>query len=73
MAECGHDFDVRAVAYDRKAFRARLEPECHRLGLSLPFVEHLQGDTKCGNPNPVAAQRPGSTIVLARSVFGLSS
>ena len=32
LAEYAHDFDVQCVAYDRYAFKARLEPECHRLG-----------------------------------------
>ncbi|AHE55529.1 terminase large subunit [Sphingomonas sanxanigenens] len=50
LAEDAHDFDIRMVAYDRYAFR-RLEDECHKLGLSLPFVEHPQGGTKKGKPS----------------------
>jgi phage terminase large subunit-like protein len=56
LAEYAHDFDIQALAYDRYAFRARLEPECHQLGLSLPFVEHPQGGTKRGRPMEGAAR-----------------
>jgi phage terminase large subunit-like protein len=50
LAEYAQDFDVRAVAYDRYAFRSKFEPECQALGLALPFVEHPQGGTKKGKP-----------------------
>ncbi len=48
LAEYAHDFDVRCVAYDRYAFRSKLEPECEKLGLTIEFVEHPQGGVKKG-------------------------
>lgn len=50
VAEYTHGYDVRAVAYDRYAFKTAFEPECTRLGISAPFVEHPQGGTKKGKP-----------------------
>lgn len=50
LAEDAHNFDLRAVAYDRYAFKRGFEPECEKLGLALPFVEHPQGGTKKGKP-----------------------
>jgi phage terminase large subunit-like protein len=49
LADDSRDFEIGAVAYDRYAFR-RFEEECHKLGLSLEFVEHPQGGTKKGKP-----------------------
>ena len=77
VAEYFVDFDVRLVAYDRYAFRARFEPECQELGLSLNFAEHPQGGTKKGKPTeamreaakmagkePEGLWMPGSVRVL---------
>lgn len=50
VAEYSHDFQIKALAYDRYAFRRGFEPECEKLGLSIPFVEHPQGGTKKGQP-----------------------
>lgn len=49
LAEDSIDYELGAIGYDRYAFR-RLEEECGKLGLSLPFVEHPQGGTKKGKP-----------------------
>jgi len=54
LADDDRDFDIAAVAYDRYAFR-RLEEECARLGLALPFVEHPQGGTRKGKPTEAMA------------------
>jgi phage terminase large subunit-like protein len=47
LAEYVQAYDVRAVAYDRYAFR-KFEEEVSELGLSVQFVEHPQGGTKRG-------------------------
>lgn len=49
IADDSRDFLIKAIAYDRYAFR-RFEEDCQTLGLSLPFVEHPQGGTKKGKP-----------------------
>lgn len=49
IADDDRDFVIKAIAYDRYAFR-RFEEDCHKLGLDLPFVEHPQGGTKKGKP-----------------------
>ena len=51
LVEYDRDYKVKAVAYDRYAFR-RFEEDAKDLGLSLPFVEHPQGGTKKGKPTP---------------------
>jgi len=50
IAEDCHEFDVKALAYDRYAFKRGLEPELNELGLSVECVEHPQGGTKKGKP-----------------------
>jgi phage terminase large subunit-like protein len=47
LAEYVQAYDVRAVAYDRYAFR-KFEEEVSELGLSVQFIEHPQGGTKRG-------------------------
>jgi len=49
IADDDRDFVIRAIAYDRYAFR-RFEEDCRALGLELPFVEHPQGGTRKGKP-----------------------
>lgn len=49
LADDDRDFEIRAIAYDRYAFR-RFEEEVEKLGLDLPFVEHPQGGTRKGKP-----------------------
>lgn len=49
IADDDRDFIIRAIAYDRYAFR-RFEEDCRTLGLDLPFVEHPQGGTRKGKP-----------------------
>jgi phage terminase large subunit-like protein len=50
LAEFAHEYDIKAVAYDRYSFKRGFEPECDKLGLSLPFIEHPQGGVKKGKP-----------------------
>lgn len=62
MAEYGHEYDVRMVAYDRYAYR-RFEDEAKDIGLNLNFIEHPQGGTKKGKPTEEmvkAAERAGT-------------
>lgn len=74
LAEYGHDFDIRAVAYDRYAFRRGLEPACNDIGIELPFVEHPQGGVKKGKPTDemkraaAAAQREPEGLWMPGSV-----
>jgi phage terminase large subunit-like protein len=56
VAEYDHDFKIVALAYDRYAFKRGFEPECEKLGLNLPFVEHPQGGTKKGKPSDEAIE-----------------
>ncbi len=51
LVEYDRDYKVKAVAYDRYAFR-RFEEDAKDLGLSLPYMEHPQGGTKKGKPTP---------------------
>lgn len=47
-----HDaYDVKAVAYDRYAFK-RFEDEAAEIGLTANYIEHPQGGTKRGKPTP---------------------
>ncbi len=49
VAEYGHEFNVKLVAYDRFAFK-QFETEAEAIGLKLEFVEHPQGGLKKGKP-----------------------
>jgi phage terminase large subunit-like protein len=49
MVEYQRQFDIKAVAYDRYAFK-RFETEAESIGLALPYVEHPQGGIKKGKP-----------------------
>jgi phage terminase large subunit-like protein len=63
IADDNRDFVIRAIAYDRYAFR-RFEEDCQKLGLALPFVEHPQGGTRKGKPTDemkLAAELAGRT------------
>lgn len=66
LAEYADRFEIRAVAYDRFAFK-RFEEEVDELGLSLPFVEHPQGGLKKGKPLVAGGEglwMPGSLRLL---------
>lgn len=49
LVEDDRQFDIKAVAYDRYAFK-RFESEAEAVGLSLPYVEHPQGGIRKGKP-----------------------
>lgn len=81
LADDSRDYEISAVAYDRYAFK-RLEDECNKLGLSLPFVEHPQGGTKKGKPTeamkeaakaegrePEGLWMPGSLRLLEEAIL----
>lgn len=51
LSEYHDTFDVRAVAYDRYAFK-RFEDEAAEIGLTANYLEHPQGGTKRGKPTP---------------------
>lgn len=71
LAEYGHDFDVRLVAYDRFAFK-RFEEDVNELGLSLPFAEHPQGGLKKGKPLEPGGEglwMPGSIRLLEEALL----
>lgn len=49
LAEYTERFDVRAVAYDKYAFR-RFEDEANDVGISVEYAEHPQGGLRKGKP-----------------------
>jgi len=49
LAEYCEKFHVRAVAYDRFAFR-RFEEDVNEIGINVEFIEHPQGGMKKGKP-----------------------
>lgn len=61
ISEYSERFNIRAVAYDRYAFR-RFEEEIDDIGISVEFIEHPQGGMKKGKPTEEmkeAAEREG--------------
>lgn len=64
LAQVGTEFTVKAVGYDRYAFR-KFEEVCAEIGLTLTFMEHPQGGKKRGAvPEEVleAAKAAGESV-----------
>lgn len=82
LASVGAGMKIRAVAYDRYAFR-KFEAECHDMGLTLPFIEHPQGGKKrgalpegmllaakrAGKEAPQGLWMPGSLLELESAIL----